>query len=329
MGIQSPPVRAQLPAALAVVYVVWGSTYVALKVGVENAPPLGLSAVRFLIAGALLYAWCAWRRWCSPRPEWRRPTPAEWRAGAIQGVLLPAAGTGGATWAEQRLPSGTTALLLATIPVWLVITKRLVDGEPIGARAGIGLLAGLAGVAVLVNPFAGPAPDPLYAGVALGGALCWGAGTVYGQHAPRPAQPLLASATEMLAAGALLTVLSAAGGEFPALFRSVHAGGSMAALGYLIVFGSLLAYSTYEWLLHNAPSRIVGTYAFVNPVVAVVLGWWLLGERVGPRTVVAAGVIAIGVALIVVTPRRRPVSSRTRRAARSPRCTPSRSYAAR
>jgi drug/metabolite transporter (DMT)-like permease len=326
MLTESRPARGQLPAALLVVYVVWGSTYVALKIGVEGAPPLGLSAVRFLIAGAALYIWCTLRRRRSPRPDWRSPNRAEWRAGAIQGVLLPAAGTGGATWAEQRLPSGTTALLLATIPVWLVITKRLVDGEAIGARAGVGLLAGLAGVAVLVNPFAGPAPDPLYAGVALGGALCWGAGTVYGQHAPRPAQPLLASAIEMLAAGALLTVLSAATGEFPALARSIHAGSAVAALGYLIVFGSLLAYSTYEWLLHNAPSRIVGTYAFVNPVVAVVLGWWLLSEPVGPRTLVAAGVIAAGVGLIVITPR---VSSGTRRAARSRRCTPSRSYAAR
>lgn len=297
----NPLPRPQLFAGLMVIYVVWGSTYVALKVGVEDLPPLALSAVRFLAAGLILYAWCAWRRRRHPDRGWRPPTAAEWRAGAVLGVLLPAAGTGGATWAEQRLPSGTTALLLATIPLWLVLTKRLVDGDAIGRRAGAGLVAGLVGVAVLVNPIAGPAPDPLYAAVALGGALCWGAGTVYGQHAPRPEQPLLASAVEMLGAGAVLVVLSAATGDY----RGVHvhdAGSSLLALAYLILFGSLLAYSTYEWLVQKAPARIVGTYAFVNPVVAVALGWLLLGEDVGARTGVAAAVIAAGVALIVTQP---------------------------
>jgi drug/metabolite transporter (DMT)-like permease len=330
MTVATRPAGAHLVPALLVVYVVWGSTYVALKIGVENLPPLGLSAVRFLLAGLVLYAWCAYRRRRHPDRGWRSPTPAEWRAGTIQGVLLPAAGTGGATWAEQRLPSGTTALLLATIPVWLVLIKRLVDKEPIGARAGAGLVAGVVGVAVLVNPFSGPAPDPLYAVVALAGALCWGAGTVYGQHAPHPEQPLLAAAVEMLGAGAVLAVLSAATGDYRGLH--VDAGRSVAALAYLVVFGSLLAYPTYEWLLRNAPSRLVGTYAFVNPLVAVVLGWWLLGESVGGRTALAAGVIAVGVALIVVGPGRRggrPPVSRTRRAARSSRCSSSGSYAAR
>ena len=150
--MQTSLARPQLAAGLAVIYVVWGSTYVALKIAVVDLPPLLLSAVRFFVAGTVLYAWCAARRHRHPRPEWRAPTAAEWGAGVVLGVLLPAAGTGGATWAEQRLPSGTTALLLATIPVWLVLTKRLVDGERIGRRAGVGLVAGLAGVAVLVNP---------------------------------------------------------------------------------------------------------------------------------------------------------------------------------
>jgi drug/metabolite transporter (DMT)-like permease len=304
-----------LCTGLLVIYVVWGSTYVALKVAVADLPPLALSAVRFLLAGLLLYGWCAWQRRRRPERGWRAPTAAEWGAGTVQGILLPAAGTGGATWAEQRLPSGTTALLLATIPVWLVLAKRVVDGEPIGRRAGLGLAAGLAGVAVLVNPFSGPAPDLRYAAVALGGALCWGVGTVYGQHAPHPEQPLLASAVEMIGAGAVLVLLSGVTGEYRHLHVG-HAGHSIAAVGYLVVFGSLLAYSTYEWLVRRAPARIVGTYAFVNPVVAVVLGWWLLHESVGPRTALAAGVIAVGVCLIVVTPRRRPAPPRTAGAAR-------------
>jgi drug/metabolite transporter (DMT)-like permease len=286
MGIAGP---------LGIVYVVWGSTYLALKVGIADLPPLTLNAVRFLIAGALLWAWCAWRRRAETR--WRRPTAAEWRAGAIQGLLLPAAGTGGATWAEQRLSSGTTALLLATIPVWMVLARRLAFRDRIGVPVGLGLVAGLVGVSLLVSPFTSGAPDPLATAVAIGGAVCWGTGSVYAQRAPRPDQPLLASSVEMLCAGAALAVLGGVGGEFGRVHLSA---GSVAALGYLIVFGSLVAYSAYEWLLQHAPARIAGTYAFVNPLVAVALGWWLLDEPVSSRTLVAAAVIAAGVALIVL-----------------------------
>jgi drug/metabolite transporter (DMT)-like permease len=289
----------RLIGALLTVYVVWGSTYLAMKVGVAQIPPLTLNAVRFLIAGAALYAWCAWRRRRTPDRGWRPPTRAQWLAGAMQGLLLPAAGTGGATWAEQELPSGTTALLLATIPLWMVIGQRIVGREKIPASVGVGLIAGLAGVALLVNPFSGTAPDALATTVALGGALCWGLGSVYAQRAPRPEQPLLAPAVEMLCAGVALTVLAAAGGEFARLDHPRNLGGSVVALAYLIVFGSVVAYSAYEWLLQNAPARLAGTYAFVNPVVAVALGWWLLGEAVGGRTVAATAVIAAGVALIV------------------------------
>ncbi len=289
-----------------IVYVVWGSTYLALKVAVEHLPPLTLSAVRFLVAGLLLYAWCAWRRRRRPDRGWRRPTRAQWRAGAIQGLLLPAAGTGGATWAEQEISSGTAALLLATIPLWMVLGTRIADREPISPPVAAGLVAGLAGVAVLVNPFSGAAPDPVATVVALGGAMCWGLGSVYGRRAPHPRQPLLASAVEMLCAGAALGVLGGLGGEFGRVEMSGEVVGSVVAVGYLIVFGSLVAYSAYEWLLRHAPARITGTYAFVNPVVAVLLGWWLLDEPLHPRTVLAGAVIAAAVALIVLP--RRPES---------------------
>lgn len=288
----------QLLGPLMIVYVVWGSTYLALKVAVEHLPPLTLSATRFLIAGLILYAWCAWRRRRHPDRGWRRPTRAEWKAGAIQGLLLPAAGTGGATWAEQRISSGTAALLLATIPLWMVIGTRIVDKVRISPVVGLGLLAGLLGVGLLVGPTGGS--EPLYAGVALAGAMCWGLGSVYGRHAAHPEQPLLASAVEMICAGAALAVLGGIGGEFGRIEMSSDALGSVVAVGYLIVFGSIVAYSAYSWLLHHAPPRITGTYAFVNPVVAVLLGWWLLDEPVGARTVLAAGIIVIAVALIVL-----------------------------
>jgi len=284
---------------LLIVYVVWGSTYLGLKVGLEALPPLTLNAVRFLVAGALLFAYCRLRRWAMPD---RR----QWRAGAIQGLLLPAAGTGGAAWAEQALPSGTTALFLATIPLWIVLGRRVVDHERITVPIGLGLVAGIAGVAILVRP--GGANDALATAVALGGAMCWGLGSVYAVHAPRPAHALVASAAEMVSAGAILAVLAGVAGEFG---RVELSGRSLLALGYLIVFGSLIAYTAYTWLLDHVAPRIAGTYAFVNPVVAVLLGWWLLGERLDARILVGTAVIAAGVALIVLAPGRRSEPDRS------------------
>jgi drug/metabolite transporter (DMT)-like permease len=299
--ISSP--RGRVAAALAVVWIVWGSTYVAMRVGVRALPPLTISGVRFLIAGLLLYGWCAvWRR-RHPDAGFRSPGLREWRASAILGLALPAAGTGGATWAEQKLPAGTTALLLASIPVWLVLSSRIADGERITRIAGLGLALGLAGVAVLVNPFSGGAPDPLASAVALGGALSWGCGSVYAKRAPHPGQPLLGSGMQLICAGAALTVAGAATGELGRIHASALASASSLALGYLIIFGSLIAYTSYEWLIRHAPSQLVGTYAFINPVVAVLLGWLLLGEPVSARTLLAAAVIVAGVALIVL---RRP-----------------------
>jgi drug/metabolite transporter (DMT)-like permease len=294
---------------LLIVYVVWGSTYLAQKVGLEGLPPLTMNAIRFVIAGALLYAYCRYRR--MPNPD--RP---QWRAGAIQGLLLPAAGTGGAAWAEQRLSSGITALFLASIPLWIVLGRRFADRERITWSVALGLLAGFAGVAVLARPSGGG--DAVSIAVALGGALCWGLGTVYAGHAPRPRSALMASAIEMLCAGAILIVLSGVTGEWS---RIDVTGRSLLAIGYLIVFGSLVAYTAYTWLLDHVAPRIAGTYAFVNPVVAVLLGWWLLGEPLTARTLLATAVIAAGVALIVLAPapaRHEPAESMLER------CQPSR-----
>jgi drug/metabolite transporter (DMT)-like permease len=285
---------------LLIVYVVWGSTYLALKLGLTGIPPLTLNAVRFLVAGALLFAFCRLRRW--PVPNRR-----EWRSGAIQGLLLPAAGTGGAAWAEQALPSGVTALLLATIPLWIVLGRRFADREPIRWPVALGLAAGAAGVVVLARPSG--TGNLLSVAVALGGAMCWGLGSVYAQHAPRPQHALMASAIEMLCAGGILAVLAAVTGEFGRVEVRPHA---LLALAYLIVFGSLIAYTTYSWLLDHVPARIAGTYAFVNPVVAVLLGAWLLHEPLGARVLLATAMIAVGVALIVLTPTATPAGAGAR-----------------
>ncbi|HEX6524433.1 MAG TPA: EamA family transporter [Streptosporangiaceae bacterium] len=297
--------RGALPAALVVVYLVWGSTYLALRVGVRELPPLTLSAARFLFAGLLLYGWCAWQRRRRPLAGWQPPTWRQWRSSAVLGLALPAAGTGGATWAEQKLPSGTAALLLASIPLWLIIASRVAIGERITRWSGCGLVLGLAGIVVLANPFASGAEDPIATAVALAGAMAWGCGSVYAKRAPHPAQPLLASGMQMICAGAALAILAAATGEFGRIHAGSLVSASGLALGYLIVFGSLLAYSTYEWLVRHAPGTLAGTYAFVNPVVAVLLGWWLLGERLTARTLIATVVIVTGVTLIVASTARR------------------------
>ncbi|MEV4350836.1 EamA family transporter [Actinoplanes sp. NPDC049596] len=275
---------------LLIVYVVWGSTYLAQKIGLEGVPPLTMNAVRFLMAGALLYAYCRYRRLPSP-------DRAQWRTGAILGLLLPAAGTGGAAWAEQWLSSGITALFLASIPLWIVLGRRVFDGEKVTWPVALGLAAGFAGVTMLARPHGGG--DAVAIVVALAGALCWGLGTVYAGHAPRPRSALMGSAAQMLCAGAILTVVSGATGEWS---RIEVTGRAALAIGYLIVFGSLVAFTAYTWLLEHVEPRIAGTYAFVNPVVAVFLGWWVLGEPLTVRTLLATAVIAAGVALIVLAP---------------------------
>jgi drug/metabolite transporter (DMT)-like permease len=207
-------------------------------------------------------------------------------------------------WAEQTIPAGTAALLLATVPVWMTITSRIVDNERISVLTAAGLTLGLAGVVVLVNPLAGGAQHLLASAVALGGALCWGCGSVYAKRAPHPAQPLLASGMEMICAGVALGLIGAASGELGRISAASLISASGLALGYLIIFGSLLGYSTYEWLLHHASSQLAGTYAFVSPLVAVILGWWLLGEQISGHTLLAAAAIAAGVALIMLHPRK-------------------------
>jgi drug/metabolite transporter (DMT)-like permease len=296
--------RGRVLAALAVVWFVWGSTYVAVRVADRALPPLTMSGARFLIAGLLIYGWCAVQRRRRPQPGWRPAGRREWAASAVLGLSMAGAGSGGAAWAEQQLPAGTAALLLASIPVWLVLASHLAGLERISRRGVAGLLLGLAGVAVLVNPLTGGAPDLTASAVALGGALLWGCGSAYAKRAPHPGQPLLGSGMQLICAGAALCLAGAASGELSRLHPRALGSPSALAAGYLVVFGSLVAYSSYEWLIRHAPARLAGTYAFVNPLVAVLLGWWLLAERAGGRTLLAAAAIVASVALLVTAGRR-------------------------
>jgi drug/metabolite transporter (DMT)-like permease len=285
----------RIGAALATVYVVWGSTYLAIAVAIHSLPPLLMSAVRFALAGAILYAW-AYR-------GGGRPTRREVGAAAIVGVALLVVGNGGIAWAETRIATGVAALIVAVMPLWMALLDRVVFGRMLTRMQTVGLVVGLAGVAILVDPF-GHGLDLVGALVCLGACLSWAAGSLYARRAPLPADPLRAASLQMLAAGIGLAGAGLVGGEANDVHLSSVTAGSVGALAYLVVVGSIVAYTAYGWLLRNAPTPLVATYAYVNPVVAVALGWGFYSEHVGPRTLVAAAAIVVSVALTVSGGRR-------------------------
>ncbi|HEY9429628.1 MAG TPA: EamA family transporter [Gemmatimonadaceae bacterium] len=286
------PSRTRLIAGFAAVYILWGSTYLAIRIGVGTIPPFIMGAIRFLIAGSVLYLLV--------RPR-ERPTLEQWKSAAIVGVLLLVFGNGAVMWAEQKVPSGIASLLAAVVPLWMVLLdwgRR--GGKRPTAMVMAGVVLGLLGLAVLVNPFGSSAAgvDRVGALVLLGGSLSWAVGSIYSKHAPHHPSPLVGPAMQMLAGGVGLAIISVVSGEL-AHFRpgtvSTH---SMLAVLYLVIFGSLVGYSVYIWLLRVATPSAVSTYAYVNPVVAVFLGWLILSEPLTPRTLVAAAVIVGAVALI-------------------------------
>ena len=274
--------------ALATLYVVWGSTYLGIMLAIRTLPPFLMSSARFLVAGAFLFA-------LSPR---RRVSLRAWAAALAAGGALLTIGNGGITWAEQRVDSGVAALLVATMPLWLALFDRLVFGRRLAAAGWIGLLVGLGGVALLVSP-GGGGTDLLGGLACVGCAVSWAAGTLYVRRAPLPSQPGLASGMQMLAGGVLLAVAGLAAGEAGDVHLSQVSAESLLALAYLVVVGSIVAFSCFQWLLHNAPISIVSTYAYVNPVVAVLLGAAFLGEPLTMRTLVAGAAIVVSVVLIV------------------------------
>jgi drug/metabolite transporter (DMT)-like permease len=288
-------VRARIVIALGIVYVVWGSTYLAIAVADRTLPPLLMLAVRFALAGGLLYAWSAWRGDVAAT----RPGRREWTAAAVVGGLLLFVDTGGVAWAEQRIASGLTALLVATVPLFTALLDRTFFGVRLSLGAVGGIAAGLLGVALLVGQSSHV--DPVGAAVVLVAALAWAAGSAYGRVAPLPAPPFLSAAMQMLCAAALLGVTGAAMGEVGRVHPSAISAGSLGAFAFLVVFGSIVAFTAYGWLLRSgAPSVLVSTYAYVNPAVAVLLGWALAGEAVAGRELAAGAVIVASVGMLVL-----------------------------
>ncbi len=284
----------KLAIAFACVYVIWGSTYLAIRFAVETLPPLWMAGSRFLIAGALLYAWVSWRG------RARRPTRAQWKASALLGGLFFLGGNGGVCWAEQRVPSGLTALLVATVPFWMVVldwARR--NGVGPSRRSVLGLVLGFLGVALLLGSGSGGRVDPAGAAILLVATLSWAAGSIHSRYAPHPSNHLQSTAMQMVAGGILLLVAGVLRGEWAALDAAKLSLRSIASLAYLILFGSLVGFSAYNWLLQATTPARVSTYAFVNPIVAVFLGWALAGEAITPRTILAGTVIVLAVSLII------------------------------
>lgn len=286
--------RTRLVLGFLVIYVIWGSTYLAIRWGVETIPPFVMGAVRFLIAGGALYAFSRWR-------GASKPTLREWRNSAIVGALLLFIGNGAVSWAEQRVSSGMTSLLVATVPLWLVLCEVAQGKRPGLAKWG-GVALGLVGVALLVLPtdgsFSTAAVEPAGAIVLALGSLSWTIGSLYSRTAALARPASMAISMQMLSGGAMLLVLATATGELSQLNRDSISVASLWSLAYLIVFGSLIGFSTYMWLLSVASPTAVGTYAYVNPVVAVLLGVALAGERLPGRAVLAMLVIVGGVAMV-------------------------------
>lgn len=300
----------QVAAALLAVYIIWGSTYLAIRFAIETLPPLLMAGVRFLLAGLLLYGWVRLRGGA-------RPKLLHWRTAAVLGGLLLVGGNGGVVWAEQFVPSGLTALLVSMAPIWMALLDWL---RPGGQRprimVAIGLALGLGGVALLVA--AGSAQSSGSGSLQIGGLLLvvaasfsWALGSLYAQHAPSPTSPLLGTAMEMLAGGALLMVIALATGELGQLHPDAISVRSLAALGYLVIFGSLVGFSCYVWLLRNTALSLASTYAYVNPMVAVFLGWALAGEQLSSLTFVAAAIILASVVLITTFRAARPTTTTT------------------
>jgi len=281
--------------ALGVLYFVWGSTYLAIKEAIDSIPPLLMASVRFLVAAAILYG-------ITIRTGDRigdRPGRRQWTATAIVGGALLLGGNGGVVWAEHRgVPTGIVALIVATVPLWMAVIDRAVTRRPLPRSVLAGLLVGFGGLALLVGRPGGHL-DGLGVGIVVFASFSWAAGSVYARYAPLPSRPFVGSGMEMLCGGVLLGVAGVATGELGQAHLSRVTGTSVVGLVYLIVFGSLLAYSAYVWLLGHARLSLASTYAYVNPVIAVFLGWTFLSEAITARTVVASAIIVVGVALIV------------------------------
>lgn len=298
--------------AFACIYFIWGSTFLAIRIAVADLPPFLMCGARLLIAGAvmLLIAW-------SRRSEW--PRGIEWRNAALVGLMLPAAGNGAVTLAETRVPSGLVALLVATIPLWMALLSAFGPAPvPLRARTLVGLVFGLVGIGLLIGPGVlphGASLDPRFAVLPVLGSISWAYGSLWSRRVAQPRSPLAGTGVGLVAGGLVLLVIALVAGEGSRVDVAQVRPQAWAALGYLSIFGTVITFTAYLWLLGAVPPTAVSTYAFVNPVVAMALGWAFAGEALTGRVAIAAALVVLAVVLIVTS---KPVAAR--RVAREDTC---------
>jgi drug/metabolite transporter (DMT)-like permease len=301
---QHRPARWKTLLAFAVIYFVWGSTYLAVRVGVREVPPFLLASLRFLVAGALLLAWAILR-------GQRTPTRREWASALALGILIFVLDYGLLFWAERRVPSGLAAVMMATIPAFMALSEIVLLGtQRLTLRLAVALLIGIAGVAVLVSPsmnLFGEAVDLRGAVALIIASLSWGVASALIRILPLPASKAMSSGSQMIAGGLLLAVTAFALSEYDAFRPTGVSGSAWFSLAYLIVAGSLIGFTAYVWLIHHESPTKVGTYAYVNPVVAVVLGYFVGDGTIDARTIVGTALILASV--VVIATIRRPKAS--------------------
>src|SRR5579864_6949230 len=289
--------------AFAIIYFVWGSTFLAIRVGVREVPPLVLAAMRFSVAGAVLFGWAMARGERAPR---RR----EWASISLLAIFIFVFDYGLLFWAEQRVPSGIAAVMMATIPAFMAISEIVIlRTQRLTARLSVALLIGLAGVAVLVSRTLsfGDAPiDTAGACALIVASVSWSIASALTRKLPLPAAKTMSSGAQMLAGGIFLTTAAALLGEFHTFHLHSVSRTTWLALAYLILAGSIIGFTAYVWLIHHESPTKVGTYAYVNPVVAVLVGYLWGGEAIGPRTIVGTLLVLVSVVVITTTPKRKP-----------------------
>jgi drug/metabolite transporter (DMT)-like permease len=295
-----------LVAAFAAVYLIWGSTFLAIRIGDESFPPLLVAGIRHLTFGLIAFPILFWKT--KARPTW-----AEWRGTTITGFLLLAMGNGGVCLAEERVPSGVAALLVATVSLWMVLIDWLrPNGTRPVPRVIVGLVLGFAGLALLVGPkeLGGSGRiDPIGVAILGIGSFAWACGSIYAKHGRMPSSPLLGSAMQSLTGGTILWIVGGFTGEIQALHLAAVSTRSWIAITYLVFFGSMIGFSSYLYILKHSTATRVATYAFVNPIVALFLGWLLLHEAVTLRTILASAVILAAVLLVITAPHRAPAKT--------------------
>lgn len=299
MKESSKPATWKVLLAFAIIYFVWGSTFLAIRIGVQEVPPFLLAGMRFLAGGIVLFAWLRARG--TPAPSLR-----QWGSASVLAVLIFVFDYGLLFWAETRVPSGITAVMMATIPVFMALSEIFIlRTQTLSARLAMALLVGIGGVAVLVSrslSFGESAIDPAGACALIVAAISWSLGSALTRKLPLPAAKAMSSAAQMLAGGVLLTATATALGEFRGFRFAVVSRAAWLALAYLIVAGSIVAFTAYVWLIHHESPTRVGTYAYVNPVVAVVVGYFLGGEAIGARAMMGTALVLVSVIVITTMP---------------------------